>query len=113
MSVVVLVAVDWSSSPTEGDLVVELVDSDGAVVSVPGPTGPRELSATLRMSCAHGPDPAGEPTLIPLVVNYPPGLPLAPGRRYQWRVRELTAGATAEQTFYVHRPHGLGAGKVS
>lgn len=102
MSVVLLLDADWSSTATDIDVLLELVDADGRAVEVPGPHGGTPLSAQLTAHCGHSARPAGSPTRVPIVVNFPPGLPLSPGQRYQWRVLARAGGvAGADQTFFV------------
>jgi hypothetical protein len=82
------VKVPWDERELEHKLVWELLDADGQPVLVPTPFGvqPLRFEGTLQL---EGPiDPAvkpGTPIDVPFAINYP-GIPLAPGARYEWRL---------------------------
>ena len=68
-------------------LEVELLTDDGAVVEIPGPSGPQVVRLEQPIMV---PSPAGVPTGFPghatAMMELPTGLPLAPGI-YRWQAR--------------------------
>lgn len=74
-------------------LTVVLLDDVDAPVEVPGPTGEPQALRISQLVKAEEPSFQGTsvprnmvPSHIQVVINFPGGLPLAPGRLYTWQV---------------------------
>lgn len=88
-SVVAKIEVPWSQGTDEHTWRLELVDADGQLFTLPyeGDGEPPTLTFEERFSTGIPPGiVAGTPLDHVLVVNIGPGLPLAPGERYQWHL---------------------------
>lgn len=92
-AVVAMMKIPWDRANQRLRLRLALHDSDGNVVSVPGPSGPEPLQHEGHLEVGR---PAGVAAGSPLdqsfVMSIPP-LPLPPGR-YEWRLD------LAEETFH-------------
>lgn len=87
MALVVLMDVDWSETDRDIPVRIDLVDEDGGPVSVqlPGQAARTvEIGFGVRVARPPG-HPEGVPIRWTQAVQLP-GLPLPPGRRFQWRV---------------------------
>jgi len=83
MAVAVLIEVPWDQCEVRHRFVLELVDDDGQQTVLPG-DGTVRVDGEFETGRQPG-QAAGTPVNIPLAFNFPP-LPLAPGRRWQWRL---------------------------
>lgn len=86
-------------------VVLELLDEDGHVVNVPGPTGPQPMRVQQSVSIATPVGaPAGAPGKANILTEVHPGLPLSAGS-YKWVV--TIDGRTSDDwtvTFFVVSP---------
>ena len=87
-AVIVLLRVGWTETNRPHSLELSLLTADGAdAVSAPGPLGEQPLKIEASFE-------AGRPVGLPegseidhnLAVSVGGGLPLEPGRRYEWRL---------------------------
>ncbi|MFQ4147663.1 hypothetical protein AAGW05_03030 [Arthrobacter sp. LAPM80] len=91
---------------TQAAVEVELVDTDGRTVTVPGTEGPNLLSFNQDVDFKHtvAPNvqqpPRGFPGCSNVVLNFPGGLPLAAGSTYEWVVL-LNGSRLSSSTFFV------------
>ena len=79
--------VPWDRTNVQHSLVLELLDEDGNPVLVPGPDEdqvPLQVTGEFEAGRPPGVKP-GTPIDSAVAVNFGP-LPLASGRRYQWRL---------------------------
>jgi hypothetical protein len=85
-AIAMLIEVPWDRANTRYPWKLELVDSDGVAVAVPGPMGeqPVEVGGELEVGRPPGITP-GTPLAIPVAINLGP-LPLPPDGRYEWRL---------------------------
>ena len=84
-SVVVLIAVDWSETNEPHRAVLRLEDADGRLVVLDGePPSPIQQEHDFEVGRPAG-VPVGSSVDVPVVWNFPPGLPLPEGR-YLWRL---------------------------
>lgn len=95
MAVVVFIEVPWDESNRPFSWALELHDSDGQPVSLPGPAGPQILRIEGGLEAGRPPGlPQGTPLMQgPISVNLGP-LPLEAGR-YEWRF--FVDGATDDR----------------
>ena len=85
-AVVALIDVDWHETNVRFDFRLELLDSDGASVLVPGPAGLNPIIIEGVLEAGRPPGTTeGTPISMPLTVNLSAGLPLPLGR-YEWRL---------------------------
>jgi len=78
--------VPWDQSNVQHHLRLELVDSDGGPVMVPGEAGEEPLRIESDFEVGRPPGlAAGTPIDVSLAINMAP-LPLEPARRYEWRL---------------------------
>jgi len=86
-AVVVLIYVPWTQTNQKHKVELRLLDEDDHQVSAQGPAGPQplELEAELEVGRPAG-IKAGTEIVAPLTLNVGPGLPLAPDRRYVWKL---------------------------
>lgn len=86
-ALIAMVWVDWNESNQKFNLVGSLVDGDGNLIEVEGPDGRGPITFGGELEAGRPPGlPPGTPQMLPLVVNFAPGIQLAPGARYEWRV---------------------------
>jgi hypothetical protein len=92
--------IPWDAANRRHRFRLELLDSDGRPVMVPGPVSPEPLliEADLEVGRPPGITP-GTPLDAPFAVNLAP-VPLAPGR-YEWRCTVAGANATESCAFTV------------
>jgi len=85
-AVAIYIRVPWTQTNTKHTWRLELIDSDGQPVVVPGPVGeqPIVIEGGFEVGRPAGSIPGTEQA-VSLAVNYGP-LPLAPGGRYEWRL---------------------------
>lgn len=88
--------VSWDLSNVRHQWRLDLVDSDGEPVMIPTPLGDQALvlQGEFEVGRPAGVTP-GTGLGIPLAINLGP-LPLAPGRRYEWR---LTIGSQSDENW--------------
>jgi len=88
------VKVPWDQANIRHALRLELVDSDGVPVMLPGSEGERPLVIVSEVEVGRPPGLiAGTPIDVSLAINLGP-IPLHPGRRYEWR---LTIGQQSDE----------------
>jgi Family of unknown function (DUF6941) len=94
------IKVGWTEANEPHKLVLRLVDSDGNVVSIPGPAGlqPLEFPGNLEVGRPPG-IPHGSEIDATFVLNIS-ALPLVPGQRYMWQL-EIDDGVMATEGFFV------------
>jgi hypothetical protein len=88
MALVVVLDVDWSETDRDIPCRIDLVDEDGApiMVRLTGQENPRGIEIGFNVRVARPPGhPEGVPIRWTQAVQLP-GLPLPPGKRFQWRV---------------------------
>lgn len=92
--------VPWDAANRRHKIRIELNDSDGHPVTLPGPTGPQpmKIEATLEVGRPAGIAP-GTPLDFPFAANLGP-IQLHPGR-YEWRCTIEGADASATCAFTV------------
>jgi hypothetical protein len=87
-AIAMYIEVPWDQANTKHSLLLELLDGDGASVTVEDPTGQqRELRvemANFEVGRPAGVKP-GTPLGVPFAMNFGP-IPLEPGCRYVWRL---------------------------
>jgi hypothetical protein len=86
-SVAMLIRIPWDLTNTKHTWKLELVDSDGAAVSVTTPLGneePVQVGGEFEVGRPPG-VPKGISLQLPLAINFAP-LPVEPGGRYEWRL---------------------------
>jgi len=85
-AIAIHVEVPWDMTNQRVEWTLELVDSDGYPVVAVDPEGAQQpigMRAGFEVGRPPG-TPQGASIGLPLAFNFPP-LPLAPGRRYEWR----------------------------
>ena len=85
-AVAVYISVPWDQTNRQHVWKLELVDSDGTPVTVPGPLGDQQevaLESGFKVGRPPGTTP-GTDLGMPLAMNFGP-LPLEPNKRYEWR----------------------------
>jgi Family of unknown function (DUF6941) len=95
MAIALKIEVPWDRTNERHDLLLELIDEDGAPVRVSSAEGenvPLQVTGALEVGRPPGIKP-GTPIDSTLAISFGP-LPLEPGRRYQWRLS--IDGATDE-----------------
>lgn len=85
MALVLLFEVDWNEANIRHHITVELNDSDGRPVLLPGAGSPLRFEADIEVGRPVG-TPEGSPLGLPMAINIGPGLELTPGQRYRWVV---------------------------
>jgi len=110
MHVAVLVDVPGKDVGREFSLGLSLVDDQGGqAVMVPGPSGELEPLRIAQVMHAQTPAvpgmavPASVPCRVQMVLGFPQGLPLEPGRTYRWAV-ELDGHPRPEWGTVFHVP---------
>ncbi len=94
MAVVVFIKVPWDVSNDMHKAVVQLVNTDGDPVQVPGPLGLQPLRVEADFETGRPPGlPKGTPIDLPLTFGLGGGIPLPPGR-YVW---ELSIDGTTKE----------------
>jgi hypothetical protein len=95
--------VPWEAANRKHHVRIELLDSDGHPVLVPGPEAPQPMliQADLEVGRPPGITP-GTPLDSPLAINIGP-LPLKSGR-YEWRCTVVEANASQSCAFTVLEP---------
>lgn len=86
MAVVVLINFEGQAE-AEGlhEVVLRLVDADGAAVQLPDGDGTVAIKAAVGLDVRTNAEaPLDAPATGPLIVNVAAGLPLDPGKRYRW-----------------------------
>lgn len=84
-SIVVLFEVAWHESNEQHGFTVELLDEDGSPVLADNGNPIIRVDGGIEMGRPAG-LLQGTPLIQPWVLNLPPGMPLKPGRRYEYRV---------------------------
>ncbi|MBV8725382.1 MAG: hypothetical protein JO351_00425 [Candidatus Eremiobacteraeota bacterium] len=95
--------VPWEAANRKHHLRIELLDSDGRPVLLPGPEAPQPMliQADLEVGRPPGMTP-GTPLDSPLAINIGP-LPLQPGR-YEWRCTVVEANVSQSCAFSFREP---------
>lgn len=96
-SVVVLFEVGWHEANEQHGFVVELLDQDGSAVLSEEGVPLVHFEGGIEMGRPPGMI-KGTPLIQPWVLNLPPGMPLQPGRRYEYRV-SVDSGASGTVGF--------------
>lgn len=102
-AVAVIFQADWHESNERHPFTLELIDEDGALVTLPNEEGEENPLLNLQGEFEVGRPPGlakGTPLLQTLAVNMPPGMPLAPAHRYEYRVTvgDVSSSATFSVT---------------
>lgn len=86
-SIIILLEIGWDETNKKVRLHAELVNADGAKVTMPGPLGEQAIQFDAETEAGRAPGiPAGTPVIVPMAINLGPGLNLVGGQRYEWRV---------------------------
>jgi hypothetical protein len=95
--------VPWEAANRKHKVRIELLDSDGQPVLVPGPESPQPMliQADLEVGRPTGLSP-GTPLDSPFAINIGP-LPLKPGR-YEWRCTVVDANISQSCAFTFREP---------
>jgi hypothetical protein len=96
--------VPWEAANRKHTVRIELLDSDGQAVLVPGPESPTPIlfQAELEVGRPPGISP-GTSLDSPFAMNIGP-LPLTPGR-YEWRCTVVDANVSESCAFRFKEPH--------
>lgn len=88
VALIAMIWIDWHESNTKFNVVGSLVDTDGNQIEVSQPGGGRgPITFGGELEAGRPPGlPAGTPQMMPIVLNFAPGIELPPGARYEWRV---------------------------
>ena len=89
-AVAVIFQADWHESNERHQFTLDLVDEDGTLVSFGNEDGDDAPVLNLEGEFEVGRPPGltkGTPLIQTLAVNMPPGMPLPPARRYEYRVQ--------------------------
>lgn len=103
-AVIAIVEVEWTETNMPYKIDFDLVDEDGHPVTIPGPMG-ESIALHFESEFELGRPPGlvpGTPLTVPFAVPLGAGIPLAPGKRYRWRV--LNSGQPGDDigaSFYV------------
>lgn len=99
-AVAAFIKVGWDEANEKHPLLMRLLDSDGAVVVLPGMAGGQriEFPGSLEVPRPAG-IPHGSEIDATFVVNIG-GLPLTPGQRYRWEL-EIDSEVRASEPFLV------------
>jgi hypothetical protein len=86
-AIALLFEVPWDEASDRQEFRLELVDSDGEAVMVPGPEGeqPLWIGGSFETGRPAG-TPRGTPVTFPVSINVG-APPLQPGMRYEWRLQ--------------------------
>lgn len=85
-AIVLDVKVPWELANVRHKVRLELIDSEGRPVVLPGPDGENPLVLDSELEVGRPPGSiAGTPLDAPLAINFAP-LPLEVGQRYEWRL---------------------------
>lgn len=86
-ALIVFIDVGWDETNRRFPLRAELIDGDGNAVTAQTPVGeqPLQIDGTLEAGRPSG-LPPGSSVRLPFCTAIGPGLNLAVGQRYQWRV---------------------------
>lgn len=106
--------VSLSASPAPGQdrhaaMEIVLVDLDGHAIELPGPAGMQAMrvSQNVEFTSVTPPGapapPTGFPSTANMAMNFVNGLPLAPGRTYEWVV-QLDHDLISKVAFHVPGP---------
>lgn len=88
-AIAILFQADWHESNERHQFQLDLVDEDGQLVQYLGEEGEPSPFLNLEGEFEVGRPPGltkGTPLIQALAVNMPPGMPLEPLRRYEYRV---------------------------
>lgn len=97
-AVAILFQADWHESNEPHQFSLDLVDEDGQLVQFIGEDGEQAPFMNLEGQFEVGRPPGltkGTPLTQALSVNMPPGMPLAPAHRYEYRVKVGEVVSTA------------------
>lgn len=104
MAVILLLKIPWDKTNQRHRYQITLVDSDGHAVAMTGPDGATvAVQVTGEFEAGRPPGiPPGMPVDMSQVITVGPGMPLAAGQLYQWRL-EINGEAREDWTagFYV------------
>jgi hypothetical protein len=102
-AIVILIKVPWDRTNVKHQLRLRLTDADGSDVMMPQPpTGeavPLEVLAEFEVGRPPG-LPHGTDIDQAMALNIGAGLPLVPGRSYQWRL-DIDERPSATRSFFV------------
>lgn len=88
-SVAVKIEVPWDQANVSHDVRLELLDGDGRLVLLPHDPDAEPQPLVIDGAVEVGRPPKllpGTPLDSVLAINFPTGLPLDPGHRYEWRL---------------------------
>jgi hypothetical protein len=95
--------VPWEAANRKHKVRIELLDSDGQSVLVPGPESPQPMLVTADLEVGRPPGLAqGTPLDSPFAINIGP-LPLRPGR-YEWRCTIVESNVSESCAFTFREP---------
>ncbi len=99
-AIAAFIKVGWTEANEPHKLVLRLMDSDGSVVSIPGPAGMQSLQFPGNLEVGRPPGlPHGSEIDAMFVLNIG-ALPLVPGQRYAWQL-EIDDEVLATEGFLV------------
>lgn len=99
-AVVIMLGIPWDRTNQKIHVLLELTDSDGKLVVVPGQFGETEVKIEADVEVGR---PPGVPAGVTLEANLAPSipsLPIAPGR-YSWQLRLEPGEQSASRSFTV------------
>ncbi|MDT5224457.1 MAG: hypothetical protein QOG19_1864 [Mycobacterium sp.] len=101
-ALVMFLDIDWDETNKQHKLTCRLLNTDGQLVTVPGPQGPQRILFEAAAEAGRLPGAIhGTAVRMPLTLNIPGGIPLEPGI-YEWRVEvDGFERATAIEAFIV------------
>ena len=107
-SLVVLLEIEWHERAPRYQVFCQLLRGNGEPAMVHAPEGDQPFQVQFEASLDVNPAaPDGAELRLPMVLNFPPGLPIAPGR-YRWRAGVLGFDSVvADQQFDVIEPEGV------
>lgn len=104
-AVVVIIKIEWTETNRPHDFHLRLTDSDGNVVTGPGPVAPLPLEMSGKLEVGRPPGlPEGSELDANFVANIQP-IQLEPGQRYTWRLMIDGDEAAAEGFTVRIAPH--------
>ncbi len=110
-AVVAFIKVAWTDTNEKHKFVLRLTDSDGQLVTTPGPSGPQPLEFPGMLEVGRPPGiPSGSEIDVNFVVGLQP-LQLVPGQRYTWRLEigEGESQVQVSESFMVRQAHAPAA----